>query len=47
MVPSSGTMFGGLLNKAVSDGQGHVYVDLEDKDSVAVVDAKTLKVTAR
>ena len=37
----------GAPEQAVSDGQGHVYVDLEDKDSVAVVDAKTLKVTAR
>ena len=28
-----------------SDGKGRVYVDLEDKGSIAVVDAKTLKVT--
>jgi DNA-binding beta-propeller fold protein YncE len=38
---------GGAPEQAVSDRQGHVYVDLEDKDNVAVVDAKTLKVTAR
>ena len=37
---------GGAPEQAVSDGKGHLYVDLEDKDSVAVVDAKTLKVTA-
>ncbi len=37
---------GGAPEQAVSDGKGHVYVDLEDKDSIAVVDAKTLKVTA-
>ena len=29
-----------------SDGKGHVYVDIEDKDNVAVVDAKTMQVTA-
>jgi DNA-binding beta-propeller fold protein YncE len=37
---------GGSPEQAQSDGQGHVYVDLEDKDSIAVVDAHTLKVTA-
>lgn len=37
---------GGAPEQAVSDGKGHIYVDLEDKDSVAVVDAKTMKVTA-
>jgi DNA-binding beta-propeller fold protein YncE len=38
---------GGQPEQAASDGQGRVYVDLEDKDSIAVVDANTLKVTAR
>jgi hypothetical protein len=37
---------GGAPEQAASDGQGHLYVDLEDKDSVAVVDVKTMKVTA-
>ncbi len=37
---------GGAPEQAVSDGKGHIYVDLEDKGSIAVVDAKTLKVTA-
>ena len=37
---------GGAPEQAASDGKGHVYVDLEDKDSVAVVDAKAMKVTA-
>src|SRR5205823_4623401 len=32
--------------QAVSDGRGHLYVALEDKDNVAVVDVNTLKVTA-
>jgi DNA-binding beta-propeller fold protein YncE len=37
---------GGAPEQAVTDGKGHVYVDLEDKDQIAVVDAKTMKVTA-
>jgi DNA-binding beta-propeller fold protein YncE len=37
---------GGAPEQAVSDGKGHIYVDLEDKGSIAVVDARTLKVTA-
>jgi DNA-binding beta-propeller fold protein YncE len=37
---------GGAPEQAVSDGKGHVYVDVEDKANIAVVDAKTLKVTA-
>lgn len=38
---------GGQPEQAVSDGQGHIYVNLEDKASLAVIDANTLKVTAR
>ena len=42
-----GTMdLGGAPEQAVSDDKGHLWVDLEDKDSIAAVDAKTLKVTA-
>jgi DNA-binding beta-propeller fold protein YncE len=37
---------GGAPEQATSDGKGHLYVDIEDKDSIAVVDAKTLTVTA-
>jgi DNA-binding beta-propeller fold protein YncE len=37
---------GGQPEQAVSDGKGHLYIDLEDKGSVAAVDAKTLSVTA-
>jgi DNA-binding beta-propeller fold protein YncE len=37
---------GGAPEQAASDGQGHLYVDLEDKDNIAVVDVKTMKVTA-
>jgi len=36
---------GGAPEQAASDGKGHIYVDLEDKDKVAVIDAKTLTVT--
>jgi DNA-binding beta-propeller fold protein YncE len=37
---------GGAPEQAASDGQGHLYVAIEDKDNVAVVDVNTLKVTA-
>jgi DNA-binding beta-propeller fold protein YncE len=37
---------GGAPEQAASDGQRHLYVCLEDKDNIGVVDVKTLKVTA-
>jgi DNA-binding beta-propeller fold protein YncE len=37
---------GGAPEQAVTDGNGHLYVDIEDKDNIAVVDAKTMTVTA-
>jgi DNA-binding beta-propeller fold protein YncE len=37
---------GGQPEQAVTDGKGHIYVDLEDTNSIAAVDARTLKVTA-
>jgi DNA-binding beta-propeller fold protein YncE len=37
---------GGAPEQAASDGKGHVYVDIEDGDNVAVVDANTMNVTA-
>jgi DNA-binding beta-propeller fold protein YncE len=37
---------GGLAEQAVSDGKGHLYIDVEDKENIAVVDTKTLTVTA-
>jgi DNA-binding beta-propeller fold protein YncE len=37
---------GGAPEQGVSDGKGYLYIDLEDKGSIAVVDAKTMKVTA-
>jgi DNA-binding beta-propeller fold protein YncE len=38
---------GGAPEQAVTDGAGHIYVDIEDKGQVAVVDARTMAVTAR
>jgi DNA-binding beta-propeller fold protein YncE len=38
---------GAAPEQTVTDGKGHLYVDLEDKDQVAVVDANTMSVTAR
>jgi DNA-binding beta-propeller fold protein YncE len=37
---------GGMPEQAATDGKGHLYIDLEDKDNIAVVDAKALAVTA-
>ena len=37
---------GGAPEEAVTDGKGMLYVDIEDKDNVAAVDAKTLTVKA-
>jgi DNA-binding beta-propeller fold protein YncE len=37
---------GGAPEQAVTDGEGHIYVDIEDKGNVAAIDAKTMTVTA-
>ena len=37
---------GGAPEQGQSDGMGHVYIDVEDRGNVAVVDAKTMQVTA-
>ncbi len=37
---------GGAPEQAATDEKGHIYVDIEDKGTVAVVDAKTMKVSA-
>jgi len=39
-------LFRSAPEQAASDGNGRLYVDIEDKNNVAVVDAKTLQVTA-
>ncbi len=36
---------GGAPEQAVSDGKGHLYIDIEDKERIAVVDVKKLTVT--
>jgi DNA-binding beta-propeller fold protein YncE len=38
---------GGEPEQAATDGKGRLFVDLEDKDQVAVVDTRSLAVTAR
>ncbi len=38
---------GGKLEFAVSDGAGHIYVNVEDKSEEVQIDSKTLVVTAR
>ena len=37
---------GGAPEQAVTDGKGHIYVDVEDKANVAAIDAKTMTVTS-
>jgi YVTN family beta-propeller protein len=37
----------GKPESAVADEKGHIYVNIEDKNEIAVVDSKTLKVTDR
>jgi glutamine cyclotransferase len=44
----SGTIdVGGAMEQAQSDGQGKLYVDVEDEKKVAVVDLKTMKVITK
>jgi DNA-binding beta-propeller fold protein YncE len=35
---------GGAPEQAATDGQGRIYVDIEDKDTIAVIDAATMEV---
>jgi DNA-binding beta-propeller fold protein YncE len=37
---------GGAPEQAATDARGHIYVDIEDKDNIAVIEAKTMTVTA-
>jgi DNA-binding beta-propeller fold protein YncE len=37
---------GGMPEQAASDGKGHLYIDIEDKERIAVVNTETLAVTA-
>jgi len=50
--PKDGTVtgtidVGGAMEQAQSDGQGKLYVDVEDENKIAVVDMKTLKVITK
>jgi DNA-binding beta-propeller fold protein YncE len=38
---------GGAPEQAQSDGKGKVYVDIEDKNAIAVIDANTMKVVGK
>ncbi len=38
---------GGAMEQAQSDGQGKLYVDVEDEKKIAVVDVKTMKVITK
>jgi DNA-binding beta-propeller fold protein YncE len=38
---------GGAPEQAVTDGQGKIYVDIEDKDAIAVIDTNTMKMTGK
>jgi DNA-binding beta-propeller fold protein YncE len=37
---------GGAIEQTVSDGKGHLFAAIENKDEIAVIDSKTLMVTA-
>jgi len=50
--PANGTVvatlpLGGAPEQAVADGKGMIYDNLEDKNEVIALDARTLKITAR
>ena len=38
---------GGAPEQAVADGKGKIYVDIEDKNAIAVIDAKTMTMTGK
>ncbi len=38
---------GGAPEQAVTDGQGKIYVDIEDKDAIAVIDGNTMKMVGK
>jgi DNA-binding beta-propeller fold protein YncE len=38
---------GGAPEQAVTDGQGKIYVDIEDKDAIAVIDVNTMKMVGK
>jgi DNA-binding beta-propeller fold protein YncE len=38
---------GGATEQAVTDGKGRIYVDIEDKDAIAVIDAANMKMLGK
>jgi DNA-binding beta-propeller fold protein YncE len=38
---------GGAPEQAVTDGHGKIYVDIEDKDAIAVIEADTMKMVGK
>jgi len=38
---------GGAPEQAATDGKGHIYIDIEDKNAIAVIDAATMKMTGK
>lgn len=38
---------GGAPEQGQVDGKGHLFVDIEDKDAIAVIDTKTMKMTGK
>ena len=38
---------GGAPEQAVSDGKGHLYIDIEDKDAIAVIDSVNMKMLGK
>jgi DNA-binding beta-propeller fold protein YncE len=38
---------GGAPEQAQADGKGKIYVDIEDKDAIAVIDARTMKMVGK
>jgi DNA-binding beta-propeller fold protein YncE len=38
---------GGAPEQAASDGAGHLYVDIEDKGAIAIIDTKSMKMTGK
>ena len=38
---------GGAPEQAATDGQGRIYVDIEDKDAIAVIDANAMKMVGK
>lgn len=38
---------GGAVEQSALDNHGHLFIDLEDKDAIAVIDTKTMKMTGK